>query len=90
MNRLNETDPCNVSQNFMNRNKRISLTEKSAYETLQHMASNNKVDAEGLNLALVVDGFSLNHILNDELSRIYFAMITCITSAVICYRVSPL
>ena len=49
-----------------------------------------KIDVSSLNLSLIVDGFSLNHILNDDICRTYFAMITCITSSVICCRVSPL
>ena len=71
-------------------NKKIKLIEEASDELLAHLVSSNRVNVTDLNLGLVVDGLSLNFILNDDLCRNYFAMITCLTSAVICCRVSPL
>lgn len=51
---------------------------------------NQPINVEGLNLALVVDGASLEHILNDASNMKLFSMLSCLCHSVICCRVSPL
>lgn len=51
---------------------------------------NQEIEVDHLNLGLVVDGMSLEFILNDTVCMKYFSMLSCLCHAVICCRVSPL
>lgn len=51
---------------------------------------NRPVNVEDLNLALVIDGASLQHILSDVSNMKLFSMLSCLCHSVICCRVSPL